>query len=157
MVEYRAIEWSGGKLKLLDQTRLPLEQVVLDLDDYREAVRAIADMQVRGAPAIGVVAAYAVAMAARDISDSGRDEFLARLEEAGREIASARPTAVNLGWAVQRMLKLARDGSDVGRIDVGRIKEDLVAEAVRIQAEDEEINRRMGSFGYELMPHAGAC
>ena len=150
MAEYRAIEWSGGKLKLLDQTRLPLEQVVLDLDDYREAVRAIADMQVRGAPAIGVVAAYAVAMAARDILAGSRDEFLARLEEAGREIASARPTAVNLGWAVQRMMKLARAGSDVGRI-----KADLVSEAVRIQAEDEEINRRMGSFGDELMPHEG--
>ena len=115
MADYKAIEWSDGKLKLLDQTRLPREQVVLELTDYCEVIRAIVEMRVRGAPAIGVCAAYAVAMAARDIPSASHGELLARLTEAAGEIASARPTAVNLGWAVKRMLELAQAGSDVDR------------------------------------------
>ena len=96
MNEIRPIEWANGTLRLLDQTRLPSEEVVVEVHGYRDAVDAIKEMRVRGAPAIGVTAAYAVAMAARELETSDRDTFLQRLEGAGVEIKAARPTAVNL-------------------------------------------------------------
>ena len=151
MPAVKAIEWAKGKLILLDQTKLPLEQTTLELWHYQEVVEAIREMRVRGAPAIGVVAAYAVAMAARGLHAANHGEFLSLLGEAGREIASARPTAVNITWAVQRMLELAEAEPDMGQITAR-----LLAEAKRIQDEDEEINQRMGKFGRELMPDGGA-
>lgn len=149
--EIRPIIWSGENLELLDQTRLPKEEVTVQVSTYRQAIDAIRDMQVRGAPAIGVTAAYAVALAARDIKVNERQEFMAQLEEAAEEIASARPTAVNLQWAVRRMVELA--GADG---DVNGIASRLLDEAKRIHQEDEQINRRMGNFGKELMPDGGS-
>ena len=136
---------------MLDQTRLPLEQATLEINDYRRAVDAIREMRVRGAPAIGVTAAYAVAMAARDLTASDKGEFLSRLQEACSEIRAARPTAVNLHWAVERMLRIAKSEPDLARMPRA-----LLAEAQRIQEEDEAINRRMGDLGKELMPQGGA-
>ena len=163
MIEIRPIQWNDGILKLLDQTRLPMEQVILELDDYRGAVAAIRDMQVRGAPAIGVTAAYAVAMAAEELSvELAVDDkvtFMAGLQEAATTINAARPTAVNLHWAVRRMLQVAESAaeaeSELG-LNLGRVKERLLAEAKLIQQEDEEINRRMGDFGKALMPDGGS-
>lgn len=151
MNEIRPIQWEDGTLKLLDQTRLPLEQVTVEVEDYRGAIDAIREMRVRGAPAIGVTAAYAVAMAARDLLASGSGDFLSRLRDAGTEITSARPTAVNLYWAVERMLGVAQSEPDLGRMS-----QTLLAEAQRIQEEDETINRRMGDLGKELIPEGGA-
>ena len=150
MSEIRPIQWSQGKLRLLDQTRLPLEGVTVEVESYRQAVAAIRDMQVRGAPAIGVTAAYAVAMAAREIGASQRDQFLSQLKKAGEEISAARPAAVNLQWAVERMLQIAE-----AEANVSAIRDSLLAEAQRMQEEDEAINRRMGAFGKELMPEDG--
>ena len=135
----------------MDQTRLPLEQVDLELSHYREVVQAIRDMRVRGAPAIGVTAAYAMAMAARDLKAPDRPGFLAALRDAAVEISAARPTAVNLQWAVDRMLQVAEEESDLAGVG-----DRLLAEAQRMQAEDEETNRRMGEYGKELMPEGGA-
>ena len=112
MNEIRPIQWSDGKLWLLDQTRLPLEEVTLELDKCQQAIDAIHDMQVRGAPAIGVTAAYAMAMAAREISATSPDEYLIQLEDAASRVAAARPTAVNLFWAVERMVRLAKSDLD---------------------------------------------
>jgi len=149
--EIRPIEWANGTLRLLDQTRLPSEEVIVDARGYLEAVDAIRTMQVRGAPAIGVTAAYAVAMAARDLDISGRATFLQRLSEAGTEIKAARPTAVNLMWAVDRMIGIAESEAEIPRI-----RERLLEEAISIEKEDEAINRRMGSHGIELMPDGGS-
>jgi methylthioribose-1-phosphate isomerase len=149
--EIRPIQWAGDALRLLDQTRLPLEQVTLELRDYRQVVEAIRQMQVRGAPAIGVSAAYAMALAAGQIKATGKREFLALLEEAAAEIVSARPTAVNLQWAVHRMLQVAQAEGDTAGLYAR-----LLAEAKRIQAEDEAVNRRMGDFGKEILPAEGA-
>ncbi|MCH9017169.1 MAG: S-methyl-5-thioribose-1-phosphate isomerase [Chloroflexi bacterium] len=151
MKEIRPIEWANGTLRLLDQTRLPTEEVIVEAHGYLEAVDAIKTMRVRGAPAIGVTAAYAVAMAARELDISDKDTFLRRLEEAGAEIKAARPTAVNLMWAVDRMLALARSEPDTARI-----KDRLVEEAVSMEKEDEAVNRKMGSHGKELMPDGGS-
>lgn len=151
MIEVRPIQWADGTLRLLDQTRLPMEQVTLELAHWREAVDAIREMRVRGAPAIGVTAAYAVAMAAQEIDAPTTGEMLTQLKDAAAVIASARPTAVNLHWAVQRMLQVAE-----AEPDSRRIGQRLLAEAQQIQKEDEAINRRMGEFGRELMPEDGA-
>ena len=151
MEQIKAIEWAYGKLRLLDQTRLPLEQTTLELGHYQEVVEAIKEMRVRGAPALGVVAAYAVALAAKGIHAQNQQEFLTLLSDACSEIASARPTAVNIAWAIQRMLELAK-----AEPDMSQVRARLLAEANRIQEEDQEINRRLGEVGDELIPEGGA-
>ena len=158
-MEIEPIRWSDGLLLLLDQTKLPLEQVTVEIDDYQGAIAAIRDMQVRGAPAIGVTAAYAMALAARQISaGSGhddrpldRDDFLSQLRQAAEQIGSARPTAVNLGWAVQKQLDLAESVESTREISTR-----LLEEAKRIHLEDVAINRKMGSHGQELLADGGA-
>ena len=114
-----SIEWRDGKLILLDQTLLPRQEVYLELDDYREVARAIKEMRVRGAPAIGVTAAYGVALGARAIDSQDMADFKARLGPVCDEIAASRPTAVNLRWAVDRMQRVfdgqMQPGSRQGR------------------------------------------
>ena len=169
--EIRPIRWADGRLYLLDQTRLPAEEVVVAVGRYEEAVAAIRDMRVRGAPAIGVTAAYAMVMAAEALlgelgsgvggasgtgaGSPGAGEsglgLMSGLELAGGRIRGARPTAVNLGWAVDRMLGVAGSGGDAGDV-VGRMR----AEAERIHREDEAANRRMGEWGKDLMPDGGS-
>ena len=151
MSEIRPIRWVDGRLYLLDQTRLPAEEAEVTVTRYEEAVDAIREMRVRGAPAIGVTAAYAMAMAARDLAGANETGFQELLEEAATRIRAARPTAVNLGWAVDRMLTVAASGGAPYEI-AGR----LLAEAKEIQQEDEAINRRMGEFGKNLMPDGGS-
>jgi methylthioribose-1-phosphate isomerase len=150
MTEVQAIEWAGEKLRLLDQTKLPVETTVFEADRYQDVIRAVKEMRVRGAPALGVVAAYGVAMAARDIPRGERGSFLTRLKAAGREIESARPTAVNMTWAVRRLLDLAEAEPDAAAVP-GR----LLDEARTMQEEDEEVNRRIGRFGNEIVPDTG--
>ena len=155
MNEISPIQWQDGVLRLLDQTRLPLEQITLELTDYRDAVTAIRDMQVRGAPAIGVTAAYAVVMAARELTAADPAAFLAALQAAAEIINAARPTAVNLHWAVRRMLRVAEQAAAESP-ELSPIRARLEAEARQIQQEDADINRRMGDFGKVLMPEGGS-
>ena len=137
----RPIAWLDGKVALLDQTRLPLEEVWLELHDYRDVIEAIRSMRIRGAPAIGVAGAYAVALAALELRGANHDD--GRLRDAAAEIAEARPTGANLAWAVRRMMAAAdRDSSP----------EALTAEAERIQDEDEAANLSIGRHGAELIP-----
>ena len=151
MNEIRPIEWANGTLRLLDQTLLPSEEVIVVAHGYLDAVDAIRTMRVRGAPAIGVTAAYAVAMAARDLHATDRDDFLRRLTLAGGEIKAARPTAVNLMWAVDRMIGIANSEADINTV-----RSRLLEEAILVEKEDEEGNRRMGRHGIELMPNGGS-
>ena len=155
MNEIRPIRWADGRLQLLDQTKLPAEEAIVEVDDYRGAAAAIREMRVRGAPAIGVTAAYAVAMAARELASDSKsadgDSFRSELTEAAALIRSARPTAVNLHWAVQRMMDLAATAADTAAVP-----DLLLAEAVEIQREDEVINRLMGEHGKKLMPDGGS-
>ena len=151
MNEIRPIEWANGTLRLLDQTRLPSEEVIVEAHGYLEAVNAIKTMQVRGAPAIGVTAAYAVAMAARDLDITDKTTFMQRLEEAGVTIKAARPTAVNLMWAVDRMVGIANSEADTNNI-----KQRLLTEAIAMEKEDEVINRQMGNHGKDLIPEGGS-
>jgi len=161
--EIRPIRWADDTLELLDQTRLPMEQITLKVGRYQEAVEAIRQMRVRGAPAIGVTAAYAMALAAREIESQaaagGGQDFLSRLQSAAAEISSARPTAVNLAWAVGKQMALAESlaGSTAASAEkIEPIWPKLLEQAQRIQQEDEAVNRLMGGFGQELIPDGGA-
>ena len=123
-----AIRWENNTLYLLDQTRLPAEEIWLPYTDYREVAKAIKTMVVRGAPAIGVTAAYAYCLAAL----AGAD-----LAQAKAVLAASRPTAVNLFWALDRM---------------SNCKGDLLAEARAIHREDVEMCRAMGACGASVVP-----
>ena len=122
-------------VRLLDQRRLPAEEVWLELDGSDAVAAAIRDLAVRGAPAIGVAAAYALAVEAR------RGASPARLREAAERLVRARPTAVNLAWAVRRMSSR-----------IGRGAGELLAEAHAIRDEDEAACRRIGELGAPLLP-----
>ena len=151
MNDIRPIQWADGKLFLLDQTKLPTEEVTVSVTSYHAAAQAIREMRVRGAPAIGVTAAYAVVLASRELVSAAREDFLESLSAAAAHIKNARPTAVNLHWAVERMMRAALSADDVDSI-----RDRLLAEALDIQEEDEAINRRMGGHGKDLMPEGGA-
>ncbi len=144
--DFGTIEWVSGKVRLIDQTRLPWEEVYLELSDYREVARAIKEMRIRGAPAIGIAAAYGVALGAQGIKVSSKEAFLTELESICRVLASTRPTAVNLFWALQRMRGVA-----LSCPDVSEAKAALTAEAKKIQGEGEESDLRLSVYGAELV------
>ena len=145
--EIQPILWDeSGRLGLLDQTRLPSEEVVVSSSDYREVIASIAEMRVRGAPAIGVTGAYAMVLAAREILEDGDGEFLSRLRTAGEEIKAARPTAINLAWAVERLMGVAE-----GVAEPAAVCEKLLREAKEIQRRDVEANRQIGMHGASLL------
>ncbi len=146
MKAFKIIEWLGDRIRVIDQTRLPHEEVFLELDDYREVADAIRGLRIRGAPDIGVAAAYGLALGAQTIKTDSKDEFLAELRPVGETLSSSRPTAVNLFWALERMDQVAQSGEEVSQI-----KADLLAEAQRIEAENDEANRRLSEFGAELI------
>ena len=146
MKEVKAIEWLEGKIRIIDQTRLPWEEVYLELRDYRELAAAIREMRIRGAPAIGIAAAYGVALAAQGIEASSKEEFLAQLRNVSQTLSATRPTAINLFWALDRMNRVAEACRDVSRI-----KEALLEEAKRIDSENEEADRLLSGYGAELL------
>jgi len=142
----KPIEWRENRLKILDQTRLPWEEVYLELSSYEEIAQAIKEMKVRGAPMIGVVAAYGIALGAQRIEASNKHGFLTELHHITKTLASTRPTAVNLFRAINRMEAVAQAAKDVPRI-----KAALVAEAERIHAGEEQATRQISQFGAELI------
>ncbi len=140
------IQWQDGKVKLIDQTRLPQEEVYLELASYREVASAIKEMKVRGAPAIGVAGAYGIALGGLDIKAESRSDFLAELEAIIREIEATRPTAKNLFAAADRMRKAA-----VTSVTTEDIKEALLSEATRIHAGEMESTLKLSELGGELI------
>ena len=144
----RSVEWLGSALRVLDQTRLPSEEVWLELRDPGEVAEAIKSMRVRGAPLLGAVAAYGLALAAVRSRAASKEELLLELEEAAELIRSTRPTAVNLFWAIERVLKAAREAEG----DVEAIREAVVREANLIAEEDVAMNKRIGKHGQALVP-----
>ena len=142
----KAIEWLDTKLRILDQTQLPQEQNFVDLLDYRDVALAIKEMKVRGAPAIGITAAYGVVLGAQEIRALSKDEFLAQLDQILQVFSATRPTAVNLFRAINRMKKAAGEGDSVPDI-----KRALIDEAKRIHSEEMEATRRLSQLGAELI------
>jgi methylthioribose-1-phosphate isomerase len=141
----KAIEWVDGRLRILDQSKLPHEQTFVTLDNYRDVVLAIKAMRVRGAPAIGVAAAYGIALGASNIETNDKDEFLAGLNEVTQAFSAARPTAVNLFRAIDRMRKAAR-----GK-DVAEMKNSLISEAKRIHEEEIRATTKLSRLGADLV------
>ncbi len=141
------IAWEEGRLRLLDQTQLPQREIWLTLTGVSQVAEAIRSMRVRGAPAIGVAAAYGLALAAIESVATSRDGLLAHLRAAESELASTRPTAVNLAWALSRVMTAAVSASDTDAL-----RRNVVDEAQRLQREDIEANRQLGRHGAELVP-----
>ena len=144
----RTVEWDDGVVRMIDQRKLPHDLVVVEFTDVRQVAGAIKEMVIRGAPAIGAAAAFAMALGALQSQASTREEFLADLEHAAEVVRAARPTAANLFWAVDRVLRTARQATAEG-IEEGRRA--VVAEALALADEDVEINRRMGTHGAALI------
>lgn len=138
----KAIEWTGHSLRLLDQTKLPAAITWVECRSYQEVALAIRQMIVRGAPAIGAAAAYGLVLAAQACASQET------LEQAAIELRATRPTAVNLAWAIERILLVAQDLA--GSAMVARLEQ----EADDIAIEDVEVNRAIGRFGAELVPNA---
>jgi methylthioribose-1-phosphate isomerase len=143
------IEWRGQQVRMIDQRKLPTQKEWHVCRGYRDVIRGIEKMVIRGAPAIGVAAAMGLALGARSIRTANRAEFMARLKKMGDETLRARPTAVNLRWAIERMIDLAEK---MGGRPVGEIKEALRHESETILNEDIAINRQMGMNGQVLVP-----
>ena len=142
----RSIEWYDGKVRMIDQRLLPGEFRLVEYDDYREVAQAIRTMVIRGAPAIGAAAAFGMALAAREARTQDRDRLLVDLGTAADALCAARPTAVNLSWAVARLLRRAESEPDP---DI--IPDVLLTEARALADEDVEINRRLGGNGAALI------
>ncbi|MBD3367569.1 MAG: S-methyl-5-thioribose-1-phosphate isomerase [Candidatus Eisenbacteria bacterium] len=142
---HRTIEWLQDRVRLIDQTRLPLDVAYKETDDYRDIAESIRRLEVRGAPAIGVAAAMGVALAALEAERADGGEFTRAVREAAEHLRSTRPTAVNLGWAVDRMLAV------LAAADPASAREALVNEAVAIYEEDRRLSRSIGEHGAELL------
>src|SRR6266540_6487100 len=111
-MSFRTIQWRDNKVVMIDQTRLPGEEVYNEYDDYRQVADAIKGMVIRGAPAIGVAAAMGIALGARDIIADTFDSFYQQLNNVCDVMAKTRPTAVNLFWAIERMKRVAAANRD---------------------------------------------
>ena len=149
---FKTVEWTDGGVRLIDQTRLPAEEVYVTCATYEEVADAIRNMVVRGAPAIGVTAAMGVALGVRDAEGDHVSELRRRFDEICEHMAETRPTAVNLFWSIRRM----RDKFDsLGEQPVDRIRQELIAEAQRMYLEDIAANEAMGRNGAVLMPASG--
>ncbi len=145
----RPIKYNEGVLRLIDQRLLPTEETWLEYTDYQEVAEAIRSMVVRGAPAIGVTAAYGAYFGARDIEADNYADFISAFDQVCEVLAGTRPTAINLFWALQRMksLVLANPDQPVGNLKIG-----LEYEAMAINEEDIRINMSMGRHGAALLP-----
>lgn len=144
------VKWGNNKrsVDIIDQTLLPGEMVRIQLCTREEIWEAIKKLRVRGAPAIGVCAAYGIAMEAAKIDADSHWEFYEKFHAIKEYLATSRPTAVNLFWALNRMEKLVKENPSQ---DIKAMKELLFLEAEKIRNEDVEISRSIGRYGFEIL------
>ncbi len=143
----KSIEWCGDAVRLIDQTKLPQEERYVTTDDYKVLADAIRTLKIRGAPAIGIAAAYGVALAAVKYPSNDFKAFRSHLQQAINELSSTRPTAVNLFWALNRMERAVSRAQTVEQA-----RKLLVEEALTIHREDAEKCQLIGTHGLELIP-----
>ena len=148
-MSFRTIEWRDDSVIMIDQTRLPGEEVYNTYTDFKAVAEAIKGMVIRGAPAIGVAAAMGIALGAREIIADTHESFFRQLENVCDVMARTRPTAVNLFWAIERMKRVA--GDNRGK-SLDQIREILKKEAIRIEQDDLTICRNIGKWGATLIP-----
>lgn len=144
----KTIEWKDGKVFLIDQRKLPLKYEIINCSNYQEVAEAIKKMKIRGAPAIGVAAAFGMALAAYSSKAGTYKEFSLDIKKAKNRLFLTRPTAVNLFWALERMMNLINIKKDV---DLFTLKDIILQEAKNIAQEDIEVNKAMGKHGSLLI------
>ena len=142
------IRWNHGAMEIIDQTKLPNEEVLLVIDNIEACWEAIKKLQVRGAPAIGDAAAYGMVLGLKEITATDKEDFFAELKKKKEYLASARPTAVNLFWALDRMENKAFENREK---EIGEIKEILLQEAENIRQSDEDTCKKIGEYGAALL------
>jgi len=149
----RTVFWENNQLKMIDQRILPGRFEVLSYTDHVSVARAITDMVVRGAPAIGAAAAFGLALAGFESASSSTLELIADLQAASATLKAARPTAVNLAWAIDRIMKkvLALSAATNRIVEANALRQCVLDEAQRIADEDVEINKRMAEHGATLI------
>ncbi len=141
----KTIEWKDNKVVMIDQTKLPNKLEFVEYDDYNQVADAIKTLVVRGAPAIGVSGAFGLALAVLQSKATTKDELLSDLGKARKILFETRPTAINLGWGLEKIINVAKLGDSVEQI-----KEQVVNEAKKMADEDIEINKTMGKNGSVL-------
>ena len=141
----RTVEWKNNKVIMIDQTKLPNQLIMVEFDDFNQVANAIKTLVVRGAPAIGVSGAFGLALAVLQSNANTKDKLLSDLEKAQQILFATRPTAVNLGWGLQKIMNVAKTGNSIDDI-----KELVISEAKKMADEDIEINKTMGKNGSVL-------
>ena len=141
----RTIEWKNNEVIMIDQTKLPNELVFVKFTDYNDVAEAIRTLVVRGAPAIGVSGAFGMALAGLQSKAETKEELLSDLEKAQKILFMTRPTAVNLVWGLEKIMKVAKENNSVDEI-----KESIIDKAKQMADEDIKINQEMGKHGSQL-------
>ena len=146
----KTIEWIDNKSRMIDQRILPEKFKLLDIKNVKQMYTAIKDMIVRGAPAIGIAGAHGISLAAIELSKKtkNKEEFLSELKEKAQYLKSSRPTAVNLAWAIDKQIELAKSTEG----NVKEITQKLIENGIKLENEDIEINKKMGEYGAEVVP-----
>jgi len=147
------MEFKNGKLRLIDQRKLPGEIDYYEAEDYRDVEFAISDMVVRGAPAIGATAAYGVYLAAKEYKNRSKEEFMEKMKKANQELSQARPTAVNLTWAICKLENTIEENKNKSNERIAKI---LLCKAQKIAKDDVEINKKMAYNGNTVVVPQGA-
>jgi len=145
----RTVFWENNQLKMIDQRILPSRFEVVSYDSYKDVARAITDMVVRGAPAIGAAAAFGLALAGYESASTSTEGLLADLRAASAVLKASRPTAVNLAWAVDRLMSVAEKMKEESSVD--ELRHLVLDEAQKLADEDVEINKRMAEHGAALI------
>ncbi len=146
---FQSIQWIDDTVRILDQTRLPDQEIYLDITSSADMREAIQSLRVRGAPAIGIAAAYGVYLAARSLTMSSFTGFYNKLKEICDDLASSRPTAVNLQWALDQVLDVAWNNRECSLVE---IKQRLLTLAKQIHSDDKKACASIGLTGQELVP-----
>jgi methylthioribose-1-phosphate isomerase len=149
------IEWTEAGVVMLDQRRLPAEEISYTYTDYREVAKAIREMVIRGAPAIGVAAAMGVALGVQRSKANSTGELRAELNVISDVLARTRPTAVDLFWALERMDRKFAELENANA-DLQTIRTEMVAEAKLVHLEKKATDEAIGRYGAEFMPKAGS-
>ena len=144
-MELRTVEWKDDSVIMIDQTKLPNELVFAKYTDYNDVAEAIRTLVVRGAPAIGVSGAFGMALAVLQSSSENIEGLLSDLKKAKKILFETRPTAVNLSWGLEKIMKIAEQGKTVSEI-----KDIVVAKAKEMAEDDININKKMGKNGAKL-------
>ncbi|MCL5037393.1 MAG: S-methyl-5-thioribose-1-phosphate isomerase [Chloroflexi bacterium] len=143
----KSIEWKNGRIIIIDQRKLPREEVFLEIDGLADLCEAIETLAVRGAPALGIAGAMGIALAAQKSSAATSEQLLSELKKAAEKISGTRPTAINLSWGVKEALDAAERAGDAGEM-----KKAVLQTALEIAEEDEKMCRAIGGHGASLVP-----